>query len=293
MRFSSGINRPPYEAEDAYLQITSGCSHSKCEFCTFYKDAKFKISPIEEVEEDIKELSMYSRGNFDRIFLQGADPFIAPYDYLMKVAELVHKYLPNVKTIGGYARVDNLRNKTVEQLKELTKQGYSNFYFGNETGDDYLLQRMNKGYKAQDVVNYMKKLDEAGMPYILNFLGGLGGHNYGLSHAQKSAEVINQLHPTMVYASELTLFPDTPLSLDVKKGKFQDATEEERFIEMKEFINQLKIPTIFKAEHVTIPMPIRGILPDDKEKMLKQLDDLIEMAKSGKLDNFRDYVLGL
>ncbi len=293
MRFSSGINRPPYEAEDAYLQITSGCSHGKCKFCTFYKDAKFRISPIAEVEEDIKELARYSGYNFRRIFLQGADPFIARYDYLMRVADMIHKYLPNVETIGGYARVDNLRNKTVEQLKELTKQGYSNFYFGNETGDDYLLERMNKGYKAQDVVNYMRKLDEAGMPYILNFLGGLGGHNYGLSHAQKSADVINKLHPTMVYASELTLFPDTPLSLDVQQGKFEDATEEERFIEMKEFINQLKIKTIFKAEHVTIPIPIRGELPNDKEKMLEQLDYLIEMAKQGKLDNFRYGVMGL
>jgi len=274
MRFSSGINRPPYEAEDAYLQITSGCSHSKCKFCTFYKNAKFKISPIEEVEEDIKELYVYSMGDFNRIFLQGADPFIAPYDYLMKVADMIHKYLPNVKTIGGYARVDNLRNKTVEQLKKLAQQGYSNFYFGNET---------NKGYKAEDVVKYMSMLDEAGMPYILNFLGGLGGHNYGLSHAQKSADVINQLHPTMVYASELTLFPDTPLSLDVRKGEFEDATEEERFIEMKEFITQIKIPTIFKAEHVTLPIPIRGILPDDKAKMTNLLDELIEMAKCSKI----------
>ena len=102
----------------------------------------FIISPIEEVEEDIKELSVYSMGDFNRIFLQGADPFIAPYDYLMKVADMIHKYLPNVKTIGGYARVDNLRNKTVEQLKKLAQQGYSNFYFGNETGDDYLLERI-------------------------------------------------------------------------------------------------------------------------------------------------------
>lgn len=293
MRFSSGINRPPYEAEDAYLQITSGCSHGKCAFCTFYKDAKFRISPIKEVEEDIKELSIYSEYDFKRIFLQGADPFIAPYDYLMQVADLIHKYLPQVTSIGGYARVDNVRNKTVEQLRELYKQGYSNFYFGNESGDDYLLKRMNKGYKAQDVVDYMKKLDEAGMPYILNFLGGLGGHNYGLSHAQKSADVINQLHPTMVYASELTLFPDTPLSKDVKNGSFEEATEEERFIELKEFINDLKINTIFKAEHVTLPEPIRGILPNDKDTMNKQLDNLIKAAHEGKLDNFREGVMGL
>ena len=293
MHFSSDINRPPYEARDAFLQITSGCSHGRCAFCTFYKDAPFRISPIETVEEDIRELASGWYYPFDRIYLQGADPFIAPFDYLMKVAELIHEYLPNVKTIGGYARVDNVRNKSVEQLKALTDEGYSNFYFGNETGDDYLLERMDKGYKAEDVVSYMSKLDEAGMPYILNFLGGLGGHGYGPSHARESAKIINRLHPTMVYASELTLFPDTPLSQDVRKGLFADATEEERLIEMKEFISCLMIPTIFKAEHVTIPVPIRGRLPEDKEEMLALLDRLIEMARMGRLDHFREKVSGL
>ena len=293
MHFSSGINRPPYEAQDAFLQITSGCSHGSCSFCTFYKDAPFRISPIEIVEEDIKELARGWYYPFNRIYLQGADPFIVPYEYLKKVAELIHRYLPDVTSIGGYARVDNVRNKTVEQLADLVKEGYSNFYFGNESGDDWLLERMNKGYKGEDVVRWMSKLDEAGMEYILNFLGGLGGHDYGLFHAQKSAEVINQLHPTMVYASELTLFPDTPLSKDVEEGTFAEATEEERLIEMKEFINCLDISTVFKAEHVTIPVPVRGRLPEDKSQMISLLDRLIEMARAGRLDGFRGTVMGL
>lgn len=294
MHFSSGINRPPYEAMDMFLQITSGCSHGTCEFCTFYKEAKFCLSPMEEVEQDIKELAEIAKYRyFDRIYLQGADPFIAPFEYLKQVAQMIYKYIPSVKSIGGYARVDNVKNKTVEQLRELKDLGYSNFYFGNESGDDYILERMDKGYKAQTVVDCMKKLDEAGMPYILNFLGGLGGHNYGDSHAVHSAEVINQLHPTMVYASELTLFPDTPLSRDLEAGKFVEATETERFEELKSFIEHLNVSTIFRAEHVTLPTPIRGNLPEDKDKIIAQLDDLIAVAKTGRLDHFRENVSSL
>ncbi len=292
MHFSSGINRPPYEAMDGFLQVTSGCSHGKCEFCTFYKDAPFKVSDMSEVEEDIKELATYRYG-FERIYLQGADPFILSYDKLAKVAELIHKYLPRVKSIGGYARVDNVKNKTVEELKKLSDMGYSNFYFGNESGDDYILSRMNKGYEAKVVVDMLSKLDEAGMPYIMNFLGGLGGHGYGLDHALKSADVINQLHPSMVYASELTLFPDTPLSKDMIAGKFVEATEQERFEELKAFIEALKVPTVFKAEHVTMPAPIRGRLPEDREEMIKYLDNLIEAAKKGAFDDYRRNVYSL
>ena len=292
MHFSSGINRPPYEAEDAFLQVTSGCSHGRCAFCTFYKDAPFRASPMDEIESDIRELAETAIP-FRRVFLQGADPFILPYDRLMRVAELIHTHMPTVRSIGGYARIDNIRNKSVPQLTELKDAGYGNFYFGNESGDDAILDRMNKGYHAEYVVEMMQRLDEAGMDYIMNFLGGLGGHGYGLSHAQKSADVINRLHPTMVYASELTLFPDTPLSQDVKNGKFSEATEVERLEELLEFIRDLHIPTIFKAEHVTIPVPIRGRIPEDQDRMCALLEQLTDDAKQGRFDSFRSHVWGL
>ena len=291
MHFSSGINRPPYEARDGFLQVTSGCSHGSCEFCTFYKDAPFKVSPMEEVEADIKELSRY--GRYERIFLQGADPFILPSDKLLKIAELIHRYIPSVKTIGGYARIDNVDNKSVDDLRRLAEAGFSDFYFGNESGDDHILDIMHKGYHSDKVVRACQKMDAAGMSYILNFLGGLGGHGYGLDHARKSADVINQTHPTMVYASELTLFPDTPLMAAKRNGTFQEATEEERLEEMKELIRCLTVPTIFIAEHTTIPIPVRGKLPEDKERMMDQLDREIEMARAGKMDHFRESVKGL
>ena len=292
MHFSCGINRPPYEAYDGFLQVTSGCSHGSCEFCTFYKESPFMISPMEEVEADIKELGE-SPYKFERIYLQGADPFILPTERLLKIADLIYKYIPSVKSIGGYARIDNVDNKSVEDLKKLVKAGYSNFYFGNESGDNHILDVMHKGYKADEVVRQCRKMDEAGMEYILNFLGGLGGHEYGYDHARKSAEVINQTHPTLVYASELTLFPDTPLMKSKRNGSFVEATEEERLEEMKEFIKCLTIKTIFIAEHTTIPIPVKGVLPDDKDRLMKQLDEEIEMARAGKMDHFRENVRGL
>ena len=56
MHFSGGINRPPYETADGYLQTTEGCSHNTCLFCTYFKDQKFRKSTIEEIEADIKEM---------------------------------------------------------------------------------------------------------------------------------------------------------------------------------------------------------------------------------------------
>lgn len=292
MHFSSGINRPPYEAGDAYLQVTSGCSHNTCRFCTLFADAPFRVSDMDEVASDIKELAN-SGIPYRRIFLQGADPFVLSTNRLLEIADLIHMYIPSVESIGGYGRIDNVRNKSVDDLGKLVAAGYSDFYFGNESGDDNLLRRMDKGYDAEEIVTQCSKMDEAGMTYVLNFLGGLGGHGYGLDHARKTAEVINRTHPTLIYASELTLFPDTPLSRDVEEGTFEEATEEERLEEMREFIRCLDIGTVFKAEHVTIPIPVRGVLPRDKQRMLKQLDDEIKMARDGLLDGFRGQVTTL
>lgn len=49
---------PPYETADGYLQTTEGCSHNHCLFCTYFKDRKFRKSTIEEIEADIKQMTL-------------------------------------------------------------------------------------------------------------------------------------------------------------------------------------------------------------------------------------------
>lgn len=197
MHFASNVVRPPYEANSVYLQVTSGCSHNACRFCTYYKDAPFAVSPEREIVEDLEELASYGMA-FPRIWLQGADPFLLSFSRLKRIANLIHKYLPFVKSIGGYGRIDSLKNKTVEQLKELKELGYSGIVFGVESGDDRILKFMNKGYKADEIVPQLSKMDAAGLNYEVIFLSGLGGKGYGLDHARKTAAVFNQLHPDRV-----------------------------------------------------------------------------------------------
>lgn len=108
-----------------------------------------------------------------------------------------------------------------------------------------------------------------------------------------TGDVINRLHPTTVYASELTLFDDTPLMRDVEAGLFAEASEAERFEELRELVSLIDVETAFKAEHVTLPEPIRGRLPQDRERLLAQLERLVADARAGKLDHFRATVMGL
>jgi radical SAM superfamily enzyme YgiQ (UPF0313 family) len=293
MHFSSPINRPPYEAHSAYLQITSGCStHNKCAFCAFYQDSRFKESPIEEIRADLAELSRMNL-NAKRIFLQGADPFVASYDRLMEVADLIHEYLPDIESIGGYARISNMEDKSVQQLESMVAAGYSNPYFGIESGDDVILQRMNKGYTSALITEQCGKMDAAGFSYVANFLNGLGGHGYGLKHAQDSARILNGLKPSMIYASSLTLMPGSRLFRQAQKDTFQEASEKEKLQEMMEFIRCLTTPTLFKAEHVSIAVPLAGYIPRDQGKMLEQLQQSINNTGEEQLRQFRQSITSL
>ncbi len=287
MHFTSGINRPPFEASSAFLQVTSGCSHNRCAFCGYFKDCGFKRSPIEEIEADIKEIPKYF-GVPERIFLQAADGFAANYETLMRTAELVHEYVPSVKTIGGYARIDDFVDKTVEQLKALHEVGYSDPYIGVESGDDVILKRVHKGYDAATAREQLEKLTEAGLPIIANFLNGIGGRDYGLSHACLTAELYGGINISMIEVSSLTLVPQTPLYYQKMKGKFVEAGEVERLREMQEFLRRLTNRTVFLSDHVSMPFFARAELPARTSEIINAIDHIIDEVGEKALREHRD-----
>jgi len=286
MHFTSGINRPPYEANSGFLQVTSGCSHASCAFCSYFKDTRFKKSPIEEIEADIREIPEYF-GAPERIFLQGADGFAADYDVLMKTAELIHRYVPSVKTIGGYARIDNFRNKSVEQLRNMKAAGFAEPYIGVESGDDAILKMVNKGYDAAFARAQMEKLTEAGMSFIANFLNGLGGVGYGLSHARKTAEIYEGMDISMIEVSSLTLVPKTILYRRRERGEFAEAGEHERLEEMQEFIRCLKNKTVFLSDHISVLFRARANLPEDKESLIEGIQKVMNNLPEERMKTHR------
>ena len=289
MNFSSGINCPPYETADRFFQTTQGCSHNHCLFYTYFKDQKFKKSTIEEIESDIKEIHYYF-GEPKRIFLQGADGFAADYDVLMKTAELIHKYVPSVKSIGGYARIDNFYEKTVEQLKNMAAAGYENPYIGVESGDDTVLKKINKGYTAAQAREQLEKIDASGLPYIVNFLNGAGGHEYGLTNARLTAKLYDGLHMTMVNTSMLTVVPGTPLYRAMEKGLYIESTETEKLEEIYELVRCLTNETIFMNEHASNLFHVKCRIPEEKEELLSFIHKFIEENDEKKLRQYREYI---
>lgn len=150
MHYTGTVWRPPYEAWSALLQVTAGCTHRKCKFCTLYDDLPFpfKMSPMDDIEDDLKELYA-STPDVTRLFLVGANPFVLRAEKLRQIAYLSKQYLNRLKTIGRFARITDIAPKSIDALKQLRSCGYNGITIGVETGDDEALSFMRKGYTSR------------------------------------------------------------------------------------------------------------------------------------------------
>lgn len=286
MHYTGPIFRPPYEAYTPLLQITVGCSHNKCKFCSMYKDVQFKVSPMEEIEADLAELRE-ANPNIERIYLLNADAFVLSFEKLKPIIFKIKEYLPKCESISMFSRISNIKSKTIDQLKELRSLGVTDLYTGPESGDDETLLMVNKNQTSKDIVEQCKKLEAAGIKYVVTYLNGLAGSKRGKIHAIETAKIYNQLKPTYTGIVSLTLFPETDLYKEAQMGNFDDSTELERTIELKTFLEHLNTDTYIGAHH-TSTVSIQGKFPENKQKMLDKLQYAIDNFDEAKHNHHRN-----
>lgn len=293
MHYTGTIWRPPYEASSMLLEVTAGCTHHKCKFCTLYDDLpfSFRMSPMEDIEADLEEAReqtcKWKGYNVQRTFLTGANPFVLSYERLIRIAGLIKEYFPENQTIGCFARITDISLKSDAQLQSLREVGFDGLTIGMETGDDEALRFMNKGYQSSDIVEQCKRLDEAGISYHFFYLTGISGAGQGEEGARMTAEVCNKLSPKLVGANMLTIYSQSELFREIKNGNWCEEGEIEKYKELRTLVENLKIPTVFAALGASNAIQIQGRLPQEKERLLTVLDEVIEGVKEEELRKYR------
>ncbi len=252
--FTGTVWRPPYEAHSVLLQATVGCTHHACKFCSLYGDLRFRLSPPEEIEADLRSIAR-CQPRARRVFLVGANPFVLSYNRLVRLADTIRDYLPKVQTIGMFARVTDIAAKSDDELHELRARGITGLTIGTETGDEPSLAFMHKGHTAADTLTQCRRLDAAGIEYYLTYMTGLAGAGNGLRAAEATAALFNRLHPYIIGIVSLTLFPEAPLAADVAAGRFVEAGERERLEELRAFIAALTVPATLMGHTVSNTVP--------------------------------------
>ena len=292
MHYTGTIWRPPYEAGSLLLEATAGCTHHQCKFCTLYNDLPFpfRMSPLEDIEEDLQEAAKRNQmwgWKCQRVFLTGANPFVLKFDLLMKIAALVKKYFPSCESIGSFARITDIRLKSYEELRELKEAGFDGLTIGMETADEEALQFMNKGYGKNDILVQCGRLEQAGISYKFFYLAGISGKGRGTEGAKVTAEVCNQLHPKLIGVNMLTIYRDSQLYQEMRKGNWQRSGEKEKYMEMKTLVENLTIETEFAAMGASNAVQLYGALPKDKARLVAVLDEIMDSVDEKELENYR------
>lgn len=287
MHYTGPVIRPPHEANSILLEVTVGCTHNSCRFCTFYHDTPYRVAPKRQIEDDLREAKLLTP-NATRIYAVGGDPFTLRTAKLVDLARMIRHYFPDIN-IGMYARVDSMYNKTVDDLKQLKREGINDLVIGIESGDDQVLSQMDKGYTSADILRECKKLEEAEISYRVIFLGGLAGKGNGKRNAQNTAKVLNQLHPTHMYMTSVAVQPESLLYQDVMNGHFTEASEYERIEETLMLIQQLVNPLVLLGQSVANPVNFIATLPEDHDELTSMLETTMNQFTQKDEKSLRAY----
>ena len=279
MRYDSDLlYRPPGEWKSYLLQCTIGCSNNQCTFCGMYKEKKFRIRPTEEILEDIDMARAYYGPGLQRVFLMDGDAIIIKTEDLLRILRKLYDTFPALEKVTLYAGPRSTLSKTPEELKALHDAGLSRAYLGVESGSDRVLTAIHKGCDAATMLKAGQALVAAGIDLWVTVILGLTGKGGDWEeHILKTADIINQMKPRHLSAMTLGAAKGTPLGDDVLAGRFVMAEPQQILEECHLLIEKLNVdPLHFTSNHASNYLPLKGGLPEDREKFLSAIDQALE-----------------
>jgi len=272
------VFRPPSEARSLILQVTNGCSWNKCTFCEMYTQPqkRFRLKPQADIEQ---ELAAVAEAGIPvrRVFLADGDAMALSFRRLKDIMQAINQHLPQLQRVSSYCLPRNLNNKTVGQLAELREMGLDLFYVGCESGDDLVLERVNKGENFDSSLAALSKIKAAGARSSVMILNGMGGRRYSEQHAINSARLMNAAQPE--YLS--TLVVSFPQGMERYQkgfaGEFEPLDQPGLFREMYQLLDTLNLEnTIFRSDHASNYLVLKGTLSKDKPRLLETVRTALE-----------------
>ncbi len=268
------VFRPPSEARSLILQVTNGCSWNRCTFCEMYTQPqkKFRARRPEEIRQDIEKAAK-ALPQVRRVFLADGDAMVLPTRRLLEILGQLKAAFPDLQRVSSYCLPRNLSRKTVDEMRQLQEAGLQLLYVGMESGDDEVLARVNKGETWESTRSALVKIREAGLSSSVMVLNGLGGQTLSRQHAINTATLCNETQPD--YLS--TLVVSFPQGEERFRQGFGDdyvpLTQQGLFEEIRLFLEHLELErTVFRSDHASNYLVLKGTLGRDKQKLLDQVN---------------------
>jgi radical SAM superfamily enzyme YgiQ (UPF0313 family) len=273
IRYEGTLYRPPSEAQSLILQATLGCSYNECTFCGMYREKRFRVRPLAELEGEIEFARAQAGAHVRKVFLADGDALVAKASFLEAVLVRLRAAFPNLRRVSCYASPQSLQVRSVEEMARLRELGLTLYYLGIESGHDAVLARLAKGVDAAEMVRVAQKAHEAGVQLSTMILLGAGGRDLSLEHARASAAVVNAIQPRFLSTLILTPVPGTPLFEEERRGEYARSDDLAATRELRELVAGLELEgTIFRSNHASNALPLEGTLPRDKARLLAEIE---------------------
>lgn len=279
IRYIEPVFRPPSEAHSLILPVTNGCSWNRCTYCEMYTapQKKFRARDEQKVLDEIRRCG--EQLIVQRVFLADGDALVLPTHRLLRILEAIRTHMPSVERVTAYCLPRNLRRKSVQELEALREAGLAMIYVGAESGDDAVLERVNKGETHDSTRDALLKAGEAGIMRSVMLLNGLGGRTLSGPHAENSARLINATQPEYL-ATLVVSFPRGRARFDAHFPDFVPLTPLELFEETERLLDGLELTnTVFRSDHASNYLVLKGILGEDKPRLLQQVRNAIRQPE--------------
>lgn len=271
VRYKGKVYRPPSEAYSLIIQVTYGCSHNRCAFCDMYDDKHFAMRPMEEIREDFEQARRVYR-RVERVFLADGDALMRKTDDLVQILGLIYGLFPECQRVTCYASPTSLQIKSEEELRLLREKGLKMVYMGLESGCDAVLERMDKGHTAAQIIAAGQKARRSGLQLSVTAISGLGSRELWREHAVETAQAFNAMNPEYIGLLTLMVEPGTPLEKWVREGSFTVLGPEDILRETELLLQHIDSEgSVFRMNHASNYLTLKGTLNQDRDAMLERV----------------------
>ena len=271
--YSEPLYRPPSEAYSLILQISLGCSHNKCSFCTMYKSKRYYVKTFEEIKNDI-DLFRENLSFVKRIFLADGDAISIPTELMVKVLQYIRDRFPECERISSYASPKSILEKTDDELKLIKENGLDLVYLGIESGDSAVLKSIRKDVDYDGMLTVCKRIKKAGFKLSATLIAGITGTDDYTDHAVNSGKLISGAKPDYLGVLTLLINPGCEIYNLLRTGKFHEADSISILKEIRTMLENISTDEeiVFRANHASNYVNLAGTLPQDKDYLLGQID---------------------
>ncbi|WP_461630586.1 radical SAM protein [Labilibaculum euxinus] len=283
INYHEPLFRPPSEAHSLIIQVTLGCAWNKCAFCEMYSSKQFQARKEEDIFADIQSMSPYSN-HYRKVFLADGNAMVLSFDKLSRILDQLNTTFPRLTRVSAYAIPKDIEVKTDKELQILAEKGLKLLYVGIESGDDELLKAIDKGENFESTCHALQRARKAGIKLSVMILNGLGGKIFSQQHALNSAKLINKIQPEFLSTLVLSYPYGEDHFIKKFKGDFIPLNTIELIAEMKVFIGNLELSqSIFRSDHASNYLILRGNFPCDKQEMLNRINGVLDDPANAQL----------